>query len=71
VRCTQFIDSATLSKFNDALDYQPEEEQTFTRREKHLYEQATGQQRKTKRSNAKRKTSKVGEEVPSRRKANS
>lgn len=69
MRCTQFRTDDLSQLILDTE--QPEEEQTFTRREKRLYEQATGQQRKAKRTNAKRKARKVGQEVSTSRKANS
>jgi hypothetical protein len=50
-------------------NWEPEQEQTFTRRQKRLYEQATGQQRTEAKSRiTKRKASTVGKEVKARSK---
>ena len=52
-------------------DFEPEYQETFTRRQKRLYEQATGQQRtETKRIVTKRKASTLGKAQQASCKAN-
>ena len=74
MRRTQFTDyEANFYKrgvvLTDSLfDIEPEEEQTFTRRQKRLYEQATGQQRAETKERVikKRKARTLGEEKQAR-----
>jgi len=50
-------------------DFEPEQEQTFTRRQKRLYEQATGQQRTETAAKPRTKKKKLGEAQQTRSKA--
>lgn len=50
-------------------DFEPEQEQTFTRRQKRLYEQATGQQRTEAAAKPRTKKKKLGEAQQTRSKA--
>jgi hypothetical protein len=50
-------------------DFEPEQEQTFTRRQKRLYEQATGQQRTEAATKPRTKKKKLGEAQQTRSKA--
>ena len=50
-------------------DFEPEQEQTFTRRQKRLYEQTTGQQRTETAAKPRTKKKKLGEAQQARSKA--
>jgi hypothetical protein len=50
-------------------DFEPEQEQTFTRRQKRLYEQAAGQQRTEAAAKPRTKKKKLGEAQQTRSKA--
>lgn len=72
MRCIQFNEHTEL--FNESHEpetgFQELEEQTFTRQEAKLYAKTVGQRTKTKRRITKRKTSTLGEESKTSRKAN-
>ena len=63
--------STIYFKAPEPLDTEPETEQTFTRRQKRLYEQATGQQRTETAAKPRTKKKKLGEAQQARSKARS